>query len=317
MTPKIDDHAKALSHDLLQALDDLNGGIHPGFRPAHAKGVMIRGEFTPAPGATSLTRAPHVARESTPVIVRFSDSTGIPTIPDNDPAVASPRGCAIRFYLADHVHTDIIAHSHNGFPVRTPEAFLEFLQAAHASGPGAAKPSPVEVFLGSHPTALSFVQAPKPIPSSFAREAFFGVNAFKFIGKDGAEKYGRYRIHPEAGTEHLDAAAAAAKSPNFLFDEIKERLAKGPVKFNIAVQVAESGDTVDDATAYWPAERAETQLGTVTLTEAIPEEDNEARRIIFDPIPRVDGIEPSGDPLLDTRADVYLLSGRRRRAALK
>jgi catalase len=29
----------------------------------------------------------------------------------------------------------------------------------------------------------------------------------------------------------------------------------------------------------------------------------------------VDGIEPSGDPLLELRAAVYLLSGRRRRAA--
>jgi len=36
--------------------------------------------------------------------------------------------------------------------------------------------------------------------------------------------------------------------------------------------------------------------------------------IIFDPIPRVDGIDASDDPLLELRA-VYLLSGRRRRAA--
>ena len=37
--------------------------------------------------------------------------------------------------------------------------------------------------------------------------------------------------------------------------------------------------------------------------------------IIFDPIPRVDGIEPSNDPLFELRAAIYLLSGRRRRAA--
>jgi len=45
--------------------------------------------------------------------------------------------------------------------------------------------------------------------------------------------------------------------------------------------------------------------------------DSEAqqRQIIFDPIPRVDGIEPSADPLLELRAAVYLLSGRRRRQA--
>jgi catalase len=41
----------------------------------------------------------------------------------------------------------------------------------------------------------------------------------------------------------------------------------------------------------------------------------EQKRIIFDPIPRVDGIDPSADPLLELRAAIYLLSGRRRRAA--
>jgi catalase len=50
------------------------------------------------------------------------------------------------------------------------------------------------------------------------------------------------------------------------------------------------------------------------LTSVIPDDNSEKRRIIFDPIPRIDGIETSGDPLLEPRADLYLLSGRRRRA---
>ena len=32
------------------------------------------------------------------------------------------------------------------------------------------------------------------------------------------------------------------------------------------------------------------------------------------PDPRVDGIESAGDPLTEVRSDIYLLSGRRRRA---
>jgi len=304
------------SQEFLQTFDALNGGVHPGYRPAHAKGIMLSGEFTPAPSASSLTRAPHIARLSTPVTVRLSDSTGIPNIPDNDPH-ASPKGIAIRFHLAEHVHTDIIGHSLDGFPASTPEVFLQMLQAVAASGPDAAKPSPIEVFLGGHPSALEFVMAPKPVPTSFARENFFGVNAFKFTSKDGTERYGRYRIRPAAGTEYLDAAAAAAKSPNFLFDEMKERIAAGPVKFHVLLQLAESGDIVDDATVHWPASRTEAAFGDVALTGVIPEDDTEARRVIFDPIPRVDGIEPSGDPLLDARADLYLASGRRRRAAGK
>ena len=125
----------ALAQQLLDALDALSG-LHPGFRPAHAKGLMCAGLFTPSPEAAHLTRAPHASRPSTPVTVRYSNATGLPTIPDNDPAQSGPRGIAIRFHLAEHVHTDIVAHSTNGFPVRTGEEFLAFLRAAAAFGAG-------------------------------------------------------------------------------------------------------------------------------------------------------------------------------------
>src|ERR1700674_323818 len=137
--------SSALITDLLGILDELSGGVHPGFRPAHAKGLMCIGTFSPSPQAAELTRAPHANRPTTPVIVRYSDSTGTPTIPDNDPAGSGPRGIAIRFHLADHVHTDIVAHSTNCFPVRTAEEFLGFLSAAAAFGAG--KPEALGAFL--------------------------------------------------------------------------------------------------------------------------------------------------------------------------
>ena len=158
-------HADQIAEDVLQAFETLQGP-HPSFRPAHAKGILIAGRFTPSPQGASLTRAPHLHRSSTPVTVRFSDATGIPAIPDNAPE-AGPRGMAIRFHLAEHVHTDIIAHSVNGFPVRTVEEFLEFLRAAGASGPDVPSPKPIEVFLGSHPAALAFVFGCQTVFSSF------------------------------------------------------------------------------------------------------------------------------------------------------
>jgi catalase len=312
--PSSPDATPALSQNLLQALDDVNG-LHAGFRPAHAKGVLLSGTFTPSPGANSLTRAPHVQRESTPVTVRFSDSAGFPAVADNDQAYAGPRGIAIRFHLSEHVHTDIIGHSYDGFPSRTPEEFLDLLRAIHASGPDAPKPAPIEVYLGAHPAALKFVTAPKPIPSSFARESFFTVNAFKFTNKDGVSRFGRFRVRPQDGNDYLDATAAAAKSPNFLFDELAARISKGsPVTFQVVVQLASKEDVTDNATVNWPEDRAHAEFGAVVLTRQLPD-DAETRRLIFDPIPRVDGIDPSADPLLEARADLYLLSGRRRRAA--
>ncbi|HEY1497468.1 MAG TPA: catalase family peroxidase [Candidatus Solibacter sp.] len=299
------------SQEILQAFDDL-AGLHSGFRPVHAKGVLLSGTFKPSAGGMSLTKAPHLHRSSTPVSVRFSDFAGVPAVPDNDPN-ASPRGIAIRFHLEEHVHTDIIAHSVDGFPARTAEDFVSFLRAIAASGPNSPKPSPVEVFLAAHPAALAFVQAPKPMPTSFARENFFSVSAYQFTDASGASRFGRYRIRPADGAEYLDAAVAAATPANFLFDEIQQRLGKGPVEFRIEVQLSALGDTVDDSTVHWPKDRAQIEFGTLEITGVAANNDAEQRHIIFDPIPRVDGIGSSGDPLLEPRANVYLASGRRRR----
>jgi catalase len=308
-----DEKILALSNAILEKFEALFGA-HPGFRPAHAKGIMLHGSFTPAPEAASLTRAPHFNRPSTPATVRFSNSTGVPVIPDNDPN-ADPRGCGIRFYLAERVHTDIVAHSTNAFPARTGQDFLEFLSAIAATDLSHIPGSPLEKYLGTHPAALAFVQAPKPTPASFAQESYFGLTAMRFTNPAGVSRYGRYRILPEAGKEHLEAAVAAAKGPNYLFDELEQRIAKEPVKFKVVVQLAEDGDTVNDVTVQWPENRKFLELGKLSLTEPVLDEAHEQKQIIFDPIPRVDGIEPSDDPLLELRAAIYLLSGRRRRAA--
>ncbi len=93
--------------------------------------------------------------------------------------------------------------------------------------------------LGSHPAALAFVQTPKPTPASFAKENYFGVTAMRFTNGEGVSRYGRYRIVPDAGVEHLDEATAKSKEPNFLFDEITQRVKANPVSFQIFVQVAD------------------------------------------------------------------------------
>jgi catalase len=289
-------------------------GEHPGFRPAHAKGTLLSGTFTPTAAAGELSVAQHFQQTSTPVVVRLSDSTGLPTIPDTDPN-ANPKGMAVRFMLGDRVHTDIVSHSTDGFPARTGEEFLGFLQALATSDPANLSGSPLEAFLGSHPAALRFVQTPKPSPASFAQETYFGVTAMKFTNAAGVSKFGRYRILPEAGNQYLDDAALATKDGDYLFTELAARIAAGPVRYTLAVQVAQDGDVVDDATIAWPADRAVAQLGTLELTAPVADDAAEQKHIIFDPVPRLAGIEPSDDPLLELRAAIYLLSGRKRRTA--
>ena len=90
-------------------------------------------------------------------------------------------------------------------------------------------------------------ETPKPIPTSFAREAFFAVTSFKFTNAAGEIRHGRFRIRPEEGTEYLTDEAAAAKSENFLFEEIGQRLAGRQIKLDVFVQLAGQGDDVTNA----------------------------------------------------------------------
>lgn len=288
--------------------------------PAHARGILLDGTFTPTTEAASLSSAPHFNNPSTPVIGRFSNSTGIPTIPDTD-GNANPRGFAVRFRLPEkngrRQHTDIVAHSTPFFPVRTGQGFLHLLGAIGASSdPDAPKnPSPIEEFLGKTPSAAAFVGAPKPFPASFGTEKFFGVNAFKLIASDGKTTVVRYRITPDAGESHITDDEAKSKDAAYLHNEIQARIIDGGVSFSFNAQIAEEGDVTDDATVHWPEDRKIVKLGTIKLTKIAEDNDEEQRKIIFDPIPRVEGVDVSDDPLLDQRASLYLISGRERRAA--
>jgi catalase len=299
-------------------VDALNAifGIHPGYRAVHAKGIVCEGTFTPDAAAASLSRAPLFQRDSVPVTVRFSDFAGVPTIPDGDPN-ASPRGLGIKFHLPGGVDSDIVAHSYNGFPVGTAEEFLGFLQALAASGPTVPKPTPIEAFLGTHPRALAFATTPKPAPVSFATESYYGVNAFRFINREGASQYARYQIHPAESEAHLGDAEAAQRPMNFLFDELHERLSHGPADLRLVAQLAGAGDRIDDGSISWPDDRPQLELGSIRVINQVEESDavqHEAvqRKLIFDPTRLVDGIELSNDPLLPARSAIYSIAYKRR-----
>jgi catalase len=287
---------------LVQALNALSHGPHPGYRANHAKGVMVEGVFTPSAAAPAFSKAPHFAK-SVPVLVRFSDTTGVPNLPDADPN-ASPHGIAIRFQLPDGSFTDIVSISANSFPVATPEDFLAFLQ----SGPDAPKPTPIETFLGTHPAAVKFVTTPRPPPVSFATLTFYGVNAFKFTNAAGVSHYARYQIVPVSGQQSLSEAQAKAADPNYLMDELPKRMTKGPVKFRLFAQIAEAGDAIDDGTSVWPDSRKRVLLGMLSLSHPVKDQVAAQKAIMFSPLNLQAGIEPSADPVLLARPAAYGVS---------
>jgi catalase len=218
---------------------------------------------------------------------------------------------AIRFRLPDGSETDIVTHSYNGFPTANVEEFLEFAIALGSSGPNAAHPTPFEVFLGSHPAAKKFAETPLPPPVSFATVSFFGVNTFKFTNAQGTVKFGRYQIRPAAGEQVLSTDQAAKADPNYLAKEIRERVGRGVVSFNLRLQIAEPQDKLDDPSITWPDTRSTIELGTIEIKQAAADSAAAERDLLFNPAGVPSGIEPH-DPMIKVRSDAYLVSYRRR-----
>src|SRR3984957_20504920 len=136
-------------------------GVHPGFRAFHAKGVVVEGSFKASPEAAQLSRATLFNGSSIALTARFSDGSGMPSVPDGSPAM--PRGIAIKYHLPGGTDTDMVTNSFKFFPVGTGEDFRDLLQAIVASPPDAPHPNKVEQFFGSHPNAPKAIGS-LPIP---------------------------------------------------------------------------------------------------------------------------------------------------------
>jgi len=296
-----------------QATDAANDafGRHPGFRALHAKGTLLKGTFTATPEAARLTRAGHMQGEPIPATIRVSNGAGNPDAPDYAPDV---RGLAVKLYLSDGARIDIVAQTAPRFPVHTPEAFVKLLHAQH---PGPAMAWKFPLFLARHPEALRSLPANLPSlrpPTSYAACSYYAIHAYRFLDSEGGSRYVRYTFLPEATEEKIGPRDAKRRGRDYLQKEIRDRVAAGPVRFTLELQIAAPGDDVDDPASVWPKARERVRAGILEITDLETERETGGDVLVFDPTRVVDGIELSDDPVLQFRAAAYSESVARRTA---
>lgn len=291
--------------DLVDDLHTAFGNHHA--RAVHAKGIILEGEFEPDASARTLTHAV-LFEGAAPVTVRFSNFTGLPEIPDNDPN-ANPRGMAIRFGARTAPVLDVVTHNFDGFPTRTADEFGALLRAIGHSGPPASTPTPLDAFLAAHPRAKAFLTHQHPAPISYATTAYYGVNAVAFTDSRGQVLPVRYQFIPKAGEQYY--GADDRPTTEYLKAEIGERLADSPVVFEWFAQIGEPDDLVDDPSIAWPTSRRRVRLGVVTINHLSANTVEDDRSLSFLP-----GHMPKGmaaaDPMLAARTQAYPVSMRQR-----
>ncbi len=310
--PDITPIVPAAGPDSAQMVRALNSvyGARPHVRANHAKGLLLQAEFTPSPDAASVSRAPHFHGAPSLVLVRFSNFGGRPDITDSD-ALAFPYGMALKFKLANGHETDLVMHSFNGFPSATAADFVDFMTAMGRSPVGAQHPTMLERYADSHPQAKAFLAMAKPAPASFISQPYFSVNAFQFTNAAGQISYGRYRMVPDGAAHFIEGTLLTHAAPDHLSTDIRARLVNGPVRMSLQLQLADSGDALDDPSIAWPLARRVITLGSVRIDKVVDLAALDEQALVFLPDELPDGIEVR-DPMIKARTRAYVESFEQR-----
>lgn len=298
-------HQYRLASQLVELIHE-HQGFHPGYRAIHAQGRYYAGQFTATPAARHISRADHFQGQPVPVTVRHSNS------PSGNPfGPADSVSMATRFYLPDGRITDLIALPITLFFTRTPEETLELLQTA-LPDPATGKPDMARLgqFLSERPWVARAVGLRRSLPAavSFARTSFHALHAFRFVNAEGTTVYARYHWEPDAGVATQSIEDLQKRSPTYLFEELEDRLSKGPVTFNMVLQLAGVGDPTDDSNAPWPDDRPRVTVGQLAIIRPTSVEEIGDPVMMHDPTRVTDGIELSDDPILAARRGIYEVS---------
>ncbi|ORB57458.1 catalase [Mycolicibacterium rhodesiae] len=282
-------------------------GRQLGFRKNHAKGVVVTGYFDSNGSGQQLSRAVVFRPGQVPVVGRFSLAGGDPHVADTPGAA---RGLGLAFGFPDSSQWRTAMLNLPVFPDNSARGFYDRLLASKiVPGTKAPDAAAMKAFLTAHPeTAAAMAIIKKHPPSAgFGDSTFRGLNTFYFVNDADVRSAVRWSLVPQQG-----APAPRSGDANGLFDAVVRQLRDGPLRWHLMVTVADPGDPLTDPTLPWPDHRRSVEVGTLTLTAAATEAPGNARDINFDPLVLPDGIEPSDDPLLSARSDVYAASYRQR-----
>jgi catalase len=249
-------------------------------------------------------------------VVRLSNGGASPYLPDRQSAKrGNTLGHAVRFELPSGDVATWNALNLDAFPARTPDDFIAMVSAQRPELPGG-NPNPARLLAFAAPrlprAVIGLKAAATLAPAkSFATARFNGFHAYWLVDGEGRRQAFRFSWLPLAGLADIDPGDDAVLPPQYVVDEISQRVAAGPVAWRLVFQLAEDGDEIDDLTKRWPKSRPVIEAGELVI-DRLHDDQELVDGMIFDPTRVPPGIECSADPLLHFRSESYAESHRRR-----
>jgi catalase len=277
-------------------------GAPLGHRRNHAKGICFTGLFEANGAGSALSQAQVFTRGQYPVLGRFNLATANPNAPD---ATVRVRGLGMRISTPDGQEWRAAMINPPFFPVSTPQAFYELLIASASKDPNAMK-----TFAAAHPEIAAFGDWARSAPwtGSYAEERFNSINTFAFVDNSGREQMVRWSLLPAAQPVSVSPDDLAKRGPDFLEEEISQRVGSGPIRWTMVVTVSNPGDPTADPSKASPDDRRTIEVGTLTVQQVQAERDGPCRDINFDPTVLPSGMRTSDDPFPAARSAAYAKS---------
>ena len=281
-----------------EGIDVINKPLRraPAAPRAAREGDLVSGSFTATPRAARCCRAAHLSGERVPVLARVSNGGGDPTVPDYAPDV---RGLAVSFELPDGSRTDLVAQSAPRFFSPTSDDFFDLVKREHGPQLGAGACRSI-----SRRTRWRCGSLPANVPSlrppeSYATSRYFTVHAYRWTARRRQHEVHALALDP--GGRRAPHRPARRAQPRPRLPPGGDR--RAPRRRHRALD-ARGADRRARATtstirrASGPPSASASSSGRSSSTRSRPTPRPTAGIVVFDPTRVTDGIELSGDQVL-------------------
>ncbi|KAF2103793.1 CAT1 catalase [Rhizodiscina lignyota] len=290
-------------------------------RVVHAKGSGAHGYYKTTSSLEDLTCADLFKEgKQCPISIRFSTVGGEAGSHD---CARDPRGFAIKF-RTEEGNWDLVCNNTPVFFLRDPAKFPHFIHtqkrdpATHLSG--ADDSTMFWDYLSQNPESIHQVMVlmgDRGIPDGFRFMHGYSGHTLKLINKEGKWVYAQFHMKSKQGTKFITQDDSATKSPDHSQKDLYYAIENGDYPgwdVNVQTMTAQEAEdlwakqkvNVFDLTHVWPqAQFPLRKVGEFYLNENVKNYFAEVEQIAFSPSHLVPGIEPSADPVLQSRLFSY------------
>ncbi|MEM0910316.1 MAG: catalase [Pseudomonadota bacterium] len=272
-------------------------GVMEGKRRNHVRGFCFAGELTPVDGKITQYSKSAMFTGKSSVIGRLSHKDGYHSAPDNKPA---HYGMGLSIQTSSGETHLMSMNTLDFFPVATPEAFAELMQAKVTGGPA------VKAFKSKNKDLQRFkahAAKNKKTLTPYEGTTYNSVNSFYLVNEQDEQTAIRWSFVPVQPQNIV-----LEPTESFFFENMQKNLSQHDISWDMVITIANPDDAVNNAALPWEGEHQQLTAARLKVLSIAKEEDGQCDNINYDPLVLSSGFKPSDDPLLQARSTSYAIT---------